>query len=101
VLKKPWMTRESVISVKILRHCFSKLTNAIDYVNKTFDQFWLLDTLQITVTIVSSIARIAQTSDRFSDKTYSQIIIASITVMRLLLLAMFCGDASDEVHLKS
>jgi len=91
------MKKENVISIKVLRHCFAKLSKAIGYVNNTFDNFWLLDTLQITVTVVSSIARIATTSDKFSGKIYTQIIIASITVMRLLLLAMFCGDASDEV----
>jgi hypothetical protein len=100
VLKKAWMTKESVITIKVLRHCFAKLSNAIGYVNNTFDQFWLLDTLQITVSVVSSIAQIALSPDKFIERTSTQIVLVSITVMRLLLLAMFCGDVSDEVNLK-
>jgi len=93
------MTKESVISIKVLRNCFAKLSNAIGYVNNTFDHFWLLDTLQITVTIVSTIAQIAGSPEKFSERTLSQVVLASITVMRLLLLAIFCGDVSDEVNL--
>jgi hypothetical protein len=95
------MTKESVITIKVLRNCFAKLSNAIGYVNNTFDHFWLLDTLHITVTIVSAIAQIALSSDKFISKMImSQVVLASITVMRLLLLAMFCGDVSEEVNLQ-
>jgi hypothetical protein len=94
------MKKESLISIKVLRHCFAKLSNAIGYVNNTFDHFWLLDTLHITVTIVSTIAQIALSPDKFSERALSQVVLASITVMRLLLLAMFCGDVSEEVNLQ-
>jgi len=93
------MTSESVVRIKVLRYCFLKLSNATGYVNNTFDHFWFLDTLQITITTVSTFARIALSPEKFSTGTYPQIIIAVITVVRLILLSIFCGDASDEVKL--
>jgi hypothetical protein len=100
VLKKAWMTQERVIMIKVLRHCFVKLSSAIGYVNNSFDQFWLMDTLQLTVTTVSTLSRIVQSPEKFSEKTYLQIILAAISIIRLLLLALCCGDASDEVNLQ-
>jgi hypothetical protein len=100
VLKKTWMTKESVMTIKVLRSCFVKLSNAIGTVNNTFDHFWLLDTLQNTVSVVSTIAQIAQSPEKLSGNTFMQLVLASITVMRLLLLAILCGDVSDEVNLQ-
>jgi hypothetical protein len=91
------MKNETVIRIKVLRHCFLKLSNAIGYVNNTFDHFWLLDTLQLTVATVSTLSRIAQSPEKLSDKTYPQIIIAAISIMRLLLISICCGDTSDQV----
>lgn len=99
VLKKAWMTKESVISIKVLRHCFALLSNTVGYVNNTFDQFWLMDTLQLTVTTVSSLVRFVLSPDKFSEKSMPQLIMATITMLRLLLLSISCGDASDEVNI--
>jgi hypothetical protein len=90
------MKNESLIRIKVLRNCFLKLSNAVGYVNSTFDNFWLLDTLQLTVATVSSLSRIAQSPEIL----FTQMIIATTSIMRLLLLAICCGDASDEVLLQ-
>jgi hypothetical protein len=92
------MTKESITTIKVLRSCFAKLSNAIGYVNNTFEQFWLMDTLQMMVTTVSYLSRMVLNVDKFSKKSYSQILISAMTIMRLLLLATCCGDASDEVN---
>jgi hypothetical protein len=97
VLKRAWMAQQSVISIKVLRHCFAKLSNTVAYVNNAFDQFWLMDTLQLTVTTVSSLVRFVLTPDKFSRNSMAQLLIAAITIARLLLLSISCGDASDEV----
>lgn len=100
VLKKAWMTKESVISVRVLRNCFDKVASAISYVNNTFDKFWLMDTLQMTVTIISSLARIVTSPEKFSEHTFPQIVLAAFTITRMLLFATFCGDTYDEVYFK-
>jgi hypothetical protein len=89
-----------MITIKVLRHCFVKLSYALDYVNNTFDHFWLMDTLQLMVTTVSNLSRIVLNPDTSSEKFYSQIMMSAITIMRLLLLATCCGDASGEVILQ-
>jgi hypothetical protein len=96
VLKTAWMKNESLTRIKVLRNCFLKLSNAVGHVNSTFDNFWLLDTLHLTVATVSTLSRIAQNP----EKSFTQIIVATISIMRLLLLAIFCGDASDQVSLQ-
>lgn len=98
MFKKAWMTKESEVSVRVLRHCFEKLANAISYVNTTFDKFWFMDTLQLTVTTVSTLGRIAISSEMFSKSNIPTALIAAATIVRLLLLSIFCGDVTDEVN---
>jgi hypothetical protein len=59
-----------------------------------------MDTLQLMVTTVSNLSRIVLNPDTSSEKFYSQIMMSAITIMRLLLLATCCGDASGEVILQ-
>jgi len=99
-MKKAWMTKESVITIKVLRNCFAKLSNAIGYVNNTFEQFWLMDTLQLMVTTVSYLSRMALSAEKFSKKSFMPLSMSAITIIRLLLLATCCGDASDEVNVE-
>lgn len=98
VFKKAWMTRESATSIRVLRHCFVQLSDAIFNLNSTFDKFWLMDTLQLTVTTVSTLGRIALSEEKLNVKNLPAYIMATITISRLLLLSIFCGDVSDEVN---
>lgn len=97
-LKKAWIPMKSVISVRVLRNCFLKLANAISYLNKVFDKFWLIDTMQLMVTTVSTLANLAISDEIFNKNNLLGFIIAALSIVRLLLLSIFCGDMSAEVY---